>query len=193
MNWTMETVYLGCAAAGGTVLLVQTGMMLLGGGGHDGDVGHVDHSGIGHSGSGDQHGGDSGLSLLSVRSIAAFLTFFGLAGFGGTSSGWGTFQTMGAALAAGAVMLVAVAWIFSLQGRLYSQGNLDPSNAVGHTARVYLRIPGANSGKGKITVSIQGRTHEFSASTAGPEISTGREVKVVRQITQDTFEVEGLA
>ena len=193
MSWTMETVYLGCAAAGGTILLVQTGMMLFGGASHDGDVMHADPSGIGHSGSGDHSGGDAGISLLSVRSIAAFLTFFGLAGWGGTSSGWGTFQTIGAALAAGAVMLFAVGWLFSFQSKLYSQGNLDPKQAVGSTARVYLRIPGQHSGKGKITVSIQGRTHEFSASTAGAEIATGREVKVVRQITQDTFEVEGLA
>jgi hypothetical protein len=193
MSWTMETVYLGCAAAGGTILLVQTGMMLFGGASHDGDVMHADPSGIGHSGSGDHSGGDAGISLLSVRSIAAFLTFFGLAGWGGTSSGWGTFQTIGAAVGAGAVMLFAVAWLFSFQSKLFSQGNLDPKQAVGCTARVYLRIPGQSSGKGKITVSIQGRTHEFSASTAGAEIATGREVKVVRQITQDTFEVEGLA
>ncbi len=193
MSWTMETVYLGCAAAGGTILVVQTGMMLFGGASHDGDVMHADPSGIGHSGSGDHSGGGSGLSLLSVRSVAAFLTFFGLAGWGGTTSGWGTFQTIGVALAAGVVMLFAVAWLFSFQSKLFSQGNLDPKQAVGCTARVSLRIPGQSSGKGKITVSIQGRTHEFSASTAGAEIATGREVKVVRQITQDTFEVEGLA
>jgi len=57
---------------------------------------------------------------------------------------------------------------------------------------VYLRIPARNAGKGKITVSIQGRTHEFAASTAGQEIPSGAEVKVARQITQDTFEVEAL-
>jgi hypothetical protein len=193
MSWTMQTVYLGCAAAGGTVLVVQTAMMLFGGADHDAGALHADHPDIGHSESGEHHGTDAGLSLLSVRSVAAFLTFFGLAGFGGTSSGWGTFPTIGAALAAGAVMLLAVAWLFSFQGKLFSQGNLDPSNAVGCTARVYLRIPGKNSGKGKITVSIQGRTHEFSASTAGAEIPTGREVKVVRQITPDTFDVELLA
>ena len=76
----MQTVYLGCAAAGGTVLFVQTAMMLFGGGGHDADAFHADHADIGHSGSGEHHGGDTGISLLSVRSIAAFLTFFGLAG-----------------------------------------------------------------------------------------------------------------
>ena len=189
----MQTVYLGCAAAGGTVLLVQTVMMLFGGGDHDAGSLHADHADIGQADSGEHHGGDTGLSLLSVRSIAAFLTFFGLAGWGGTASGWGTFPTIAAAFGAGTLMLFAVAWIFSFQRKLFSSGNVDPRNAVGLTARVYLRIPAQNSGKGKITVSVQGRTHEFSAWTAGPEIPTGQEVKVLRQLTADTFEVAPLA
>lgn len=191
MNWTMETVYLGCAAAGGTVLVLQTAMLLVGGGDH-GDVGHFGHGDIGHADSGEAHGHDSAFGLLSVRTGAAFLAFFGLAGWGGTNAGWGTFQTIGVALASGTVMLFAVAWLFSMQRRLYSQGNLDPSNAVGLAARVYLRIPAKNTGKGKITVALQGRTAEFSAATAGCELATGSEVRIVRQITADTFEVEPL-
>ena len=184
MSWTMETVYLTCATAGGAVLVLQTGMLLFGGADHDADVGH--------SGSGEHHGADTGFNLLSVRSGAAFLTFFGLAGWGGTSAGWSTFPTMGAALGSGLVMLFLVAWLFSFQRKLYSAGNLDPRNAVGQPARVYLRIPAGNAGKGKITVSIQGRTQEYDASTAGPALPTGAPVRVVRQVTADTFEVEPL-
>jgi hypothetical protein len=189
MSIPMETVYLTCAAAGGAVLVLQTVMMLFGGD-HDA-AGGGGHEGIGHSDSG-EHGADSGLSLLSVRSVAAFLCFFGLAGWGGTLANWGSFPTIGAALAAGLVMLVAVAWLFSLRFKMYAEGTIEPGNAVGTTARVYLKIPAGRVGKGKITVSIQGRTAEFSASTAGAEIPTGAEVKVVRQITSDTFEVEPL-
>lgn len=191
MNWTMQTVYLTCAAAGSAVLVIQTVMLIFGGGDHDAGGGS-DHPEIGHSDSGEHGGHDAALNLLSIRSVAAFLTFFGLAGWGGTNAGWGAFPTIGASVLAGSVMLVAVAWLFSLQSRLFSQGNLDPRNAVGLTARVYLRIPAGNAGKGKITVSIQGRTHEFAASTTGAEIPSGAEVKVARQITQDTFEVEAL-
>ena len=191
MKLSMQLVYMTCAAAGGAVLLLQTVLLIFGGGEHDVDAGGADHPEIGHSDSG-EHGHDGALNLLSIRGVAAFLTFFGLAGWGGTSAGWSPFATMGASVLAGAVMLLAVAWLFSLQHRLHSEGNLDARNAVGRTARVYLRIPAANAGKGKITVSIQGRTHEFAASTAGAEIPSGAEVKVARQITQDTFEVEAL-
>jgi hypothetical protein len=190
MDWKMETVYIGCAAVGGTILVVQT-LMLLMGGGHDSDV-HFDHSEIGQSGSGETHEQDTGLGLFSVRTIAAFLTFFGLAGWAGVDASWNTLTTMGVALGAGFVMLVAVAWLFHLQKRLASSGNVNPAGAVGQSARVYLRIPEKNTGKGKITMALQGRSVELTAFTNGAAIATGAEVRVVRQVTGDTFEVEPL-
>ena len=192
MNWKMETVYIGCAAVGGTVLVIQTLMLLFGAGDPDGDV-HVDEAGIGHAGSGETHGTDTGLGLFSVRTIAAFLTFFGLAGWAGTEANWHVLTTMGVSLGAGFVMLVGVAWLFALQRKLAASGNVDPAAAIGKSARVYLRIPERNSGKGKITMALQGRSVELNAFTNGAAIATGAEVRVVRQVTGDTFEVEPLS
>ena len=194
MPGSIQTVYLVCAAAGGAVLFLQTALLLFGhGGDHDGDVMSHDIPADGHD-AGETHASDSGLSLLSVRAIAAFLAFFGLAGWAGTRSGWDTLPTLAAALGAGFVMLFAVAWLFSLQKKLAAQGNLEPARAVGQTARVYLRIPPGNSGKGKIQVMVQGRTAEFAAFTRhATQLETGSEVRVVRQITADTFEVEPIA
>lgn len=189
MQWKMETVYIGCAAVGGTILVLQTLLLLFGGGDHDTDV-HVDTGGIGHSGSGEEHAQDTGIGLFSVRTIAAFLTFFGLAGWAGVDAGWSTLTTMGIALGAGLVMLFAVAWLFHLQKKLASSGNVNATGAVGQLARVYLRIPEKNSGKGKITVALQGRSVELNAFTNGSAIATGAEVRVVRQVSGDTFEVE---
>ncbi|MBK7876445.1 MAG: hypothetical protein IPJ77_11945 [Planctomycetes bacterium] len=189
MDWSIQTVYIGCAVAGGVVLLIQTVLLFTGGGDHD--VPHVDAApDIGVSDSGEPTGHDTGFGLISIRSVAAFLCFFGLTGMFGAARGWSSIATLGSATGAGIVMLVFVAWLFSLQRALYAQGNLEPKNAVGRVARVYLKIPGQNAGKGKITVSIQGRTTEYAASTKGAEIATGAEVKIVRQITEDTFEVE---
>ena len=127
-----------------------------------------------------------------VAAIAAFLTFFGLAGWGGQEAGWGTFPTMAVAAGAGLVMLVAVAWLIGSYQRLDSHGNVDLARAVGQSAKVYLRIPARRTGKGKITVSLQGRSLELAAMTAGEELATGSEVRIVRQTTPDTFEVEPL-
>jgi hypothetical protein len=184
-GWTMETVYLGCAVAGGAVLLLQALLLLFGGG--DADAvpdADVDLDGHAHSGS---------FGFLSARAIASFLTFFGLGGWGGMEAGWGTLPTMAFATGCGLAMLFVVGALFSLYRRIDSQGNLEPANAIGRPAKVYLRIPAANSGKGKITVSIQGRSEEFAAVTRGDEIATGAEVRIVRMTTPNTFEVEPLA
>lgn len=193
MDWKLETIYIGCAAAGGTILVIQTITLLTGGGDHDADAVHVDHSEIGNANSGEVHTQDASFGLFSVRTIAAFLTFFGLAGWAGVNSGWSTLATLGVALAAGTAMLFGVAWLFHMQKRLSASGNVNPTGAVGQTAQCYLRIPPANTGKGKITLVLQGRSVEFTAFTNGREIQTGAEVRVVRQVTSDTFEVESLS
>lgn len=192
MDWTIKTVYLGCAVLGGAVLLIQTVLTMTGGGDHD--IGHAaDGPDIGAAGSGESPEHDTGFGLISIRSVASFFCFFGIVGMYGASAGWSTPATLAAAAGAGVVMLLGVAWLFSMQRKLYAQGNVDPKNAVGRTARVYLRIPASGAGKGKVTVSVQGRTVEYSASTKGAEIPTGSEVRITRQITEDTFEVETLA
>lgn len=178
MNWTLSTVYMGCAAVGGTVLAIQFVLLLFGGDAH-GDSVDIDHP----------DGADDVFGFLSIRTLSAFLTFFGLTGWWGSDAGWGTSLTLLAALGAGGGMMGAVAWLMSLQRKLYSEGNIDPRNAVGERAKVYLRIPGHNSGKGKITVTVQGRAREFEAVTAGDELPTGSEVRVVRMTTANTFEV----
>lgn len=187
MEWTLKTVYLGCAVLGGSLLVLQSLLLMLGG--HDGDAGDAGGGAEGAAHGGDSHAGD----LLSVRAIASFLTFFGLAGWGGTEAGWSTPFTIAAAIGAGVAMLLVVAGLMSLNRRVYSQGNVDPHNAVGSVARVYLRIPERGAGEGKITVSVQGRSLQYAAVSAAGVIPTGAEVRVLRLSSPNTFEVEALA
>jgi len=182
MEWTMVTVYMGCAFVGGAVLVLQL-LLLFFGGDTDVDAGmDVD----------EVHTDGDHLGFLSIRAIAAFLTFFGLTGWWGSVGEWGTVPTLAAAVGSGSLMMAVVAWLVSLQRKLYSQGNIDPANAVGRAAKVYLRIPGSSSGKGKITVTVQGRAKQYEAVTDGPELATGSEVRVVRMTTPGTFEVAAL-
>lgn len=181
MSW-IEMLTLGCAVIGGAVLLLQTVMSLFGG----------DHGDMGHD-VGDPAGHDSAANLISVRSVAAFIAFFGLVSWGCLKSGWSPLAALALGLLAGLVMLVAVALLFRLPSKMHSQGNIEPEGAVGKVGHVYLRIPANNSGKGKITLVLQGRTAEFHACTRGAEIPTGAEVRIARLITSDTFEVESLA
>lgn len=181
MEWALTNVYMGCALVGGAVLTIQFVLLLFGGDG-DGDGIHVDHHDVAHD----------PLGFLSIRAIAAFLTFFGLTGWWGTDAGWGSLRTMLAAVGAGGMMMGAVAWLVSLQRKLHSEGNIDVRTAVGQHAQVYLRIPGNHGGKGKITVSLQGRAKQFDAVTSGPDLPTGSEVRVLHMTTPNTFEVAAL-
>ena len=55
---------------------------------------------------------------------------------------------------------------------------------------MYLRIPGAKAGAGKVHLMLQNRTVEYQAVTAGAELPTGAPVKVVAVVNSDTVEVE---
>ncbi|NOT32446.1 MAG: hypothetical protein HOP15_18530 [Planctomycetes bacterium] len=186
IDWTMELTYMACAAAGGTVLVLQTALMLFGvGDGHDVDL----HHDVGSDG-GDHP--DGFFSLFSVRALASFFTFFGLTGWMGTDNGWNPTVTVLCSTGAGFALMLLVGWMMRMQSKLQSRGNLDPKNALGQSARVYLRIPGRNAGFGKVTVKVQGRTAEFTAFTLGDELPTGALVKITRMTTPDTFEVAPL-
>jgi membrane protein implicated in regulation of membrane protease activity len=168
----METTYLICAVAGGTVLLAQTLLSLFGGAAHS-DV-HVEDT---PDSIADAH--DSFLKLLSFKTVVAFVTFFGLAGLAGRNAGWGDWLTLGLAICAGVVALWLVAWLMSSLARLQSRGNVDLNNAVGQPAKVYLPIPGQHQGYGKVLVTVQGRTVESRAQTSGPTLETGASAVVV--------------
>jgi hypothetical protein len=191
-DWTMELGYMACAAAGGTVLVLQTLLMLFGfgDGGHDVDL----HHDVGDAAAGAHDGehADGFFGLISVRAVASFMTFFGLTGWMGTAKGWGGTTTILVAIGAGLALMVVVAWMMRMQSKLQSKGNLDSRNALGQSARVYLRIPGKNAGFGKVTLKLQGRTAELNAYTLGEELPTGALVEIKDLRTSDTCEVVAL-
>lgn len=197
MDDSLRTVFLVSATAGGTVLVVQTILLALGVGAETdsdldpGDLHDTGHA-FGHDHSHD-HGhadaSDSFLKLISFKTLVAFVTFFGLTGLASQSGGLTTAPTLVLSVGAGAVALYIVAYLMSALSRLQSRGNLDLKNAVGQSAKVYLRIPGQRSGQGKVTVSLQGRRVECKAVTAGEEIPTGSEVQVVAASTAGVLEV----
>lgn len=168
----LDWIFKACAAAGGLALLLQL-VMLLFGGDIDHDAAPADHM-------------DGAFGLLSVRAISGFVAFFGLAGWYGISRGWSAPASTLAALVAGGAAMGLASSLVLLQRRLQAEGNVDPKNAVGETARVYLRIPPRRTGTGRITMKLQGRSVEFLALTDGDEIPTGTSVVVVSLVSSDT-------
>ncbi len=188
----MHLVYLIAAAVGCTVLAVQVVLQLIGLGGDE--VGDFDHAGdVDHVGDiGDADGGESNLffGVLSLKTLTAFIAFFGLAGLaagrlGITNQGLTVLLAGVAGICAGAVVVVLMRLLVGLQ----SSGTARLEDAVGRTAKVYLVVPGQMKGRGKITVDVGGREMELSAVTPGEEIPTGAMVEVTRRVEGETFEI----
>jgi membrane protein implicated in regulation of membrane protease activity len=194
----MQTVFLVCAIVGGTLMLCQFVLGLLGVGHHD-VGGHdlptdVDHD-VGHEpGHEADHDHDHGHStwftgVLTVRSVVTALTFFGLAGMAATSGGLEAPPALGVAFAAGVAALAAVAWIMRSLGRLRADGTLRIDRAVGQTGTVYLSVPAGRAGAGKVHLKLQNRIVEYQAVTANEELPTGSRVVVVSVSAPGTVEV----
>jgi len=186
MDW-LENVYVVCAVVGGTLLVVQTILMAVGGH-HDGDVTH-DADASHADGPGDSTHDASFVKWLSLKTIVACLTFFGLAGLAAQKWGASGGVSLLVAILAGTAAIVFVALLMAGLGRLQSKGNLDLQNAVGTIAKVYLRVPASRSGAGKVTLEVQGRFVEAEAVTAGSELPVGTPVRVVGVAGPLTLEV----
>lgn len=181
----MDTVYLICATVGGTVLLIQTLMLVFGASGDATDADHVEAH--------DAHASGEGfLKWLSLKTLVAFVTFFGLAGLASRRAGIDDLSALGIGAAAGGAALWVVAWLMAVLAQLQTQGNAKLENAVGKEAVVYLRIPAAATARGKVTVEVQDRTLECDAVTRGTEIPTGARVRVLALRDAETLEVSPL-
>ena len=194
----MTAVFIVCAATGGTVLIVQFLLALVGLGGEaldidvDADVGH-DMGGDFHGDAGDavdaHHGTTWLFGVLSFRTVVAALAFFGLGGLAAQSTGAAAPTTLLVAAAAGAAAMVAVYWMMRGLHELRAEGTVRLHRAVDRHGTVYLRVPGDNAGTGKIQLNLQNRTVECLAVTSGPELSTGTKVVVLRLVNPTTVEV----
>lgn len=186
----METVYLGCAILGGTLLVCQFVMTLLGlGGDHDisHDAGHDHDHGHDHS---HEQSSSWFVGVLTFRTIVAALAFFGVAGKFASENGFQPLVTLAVAAGAGFAAMYLVGSMMKGLHKLKSEGNVRIERAVGATGTVYLTIPASQSGVGKVTLSMQNRTVELQAVTAQEnELPTGTKVVAVAVVGPGTVAV----
>jgi hypothetical protein len=204
----MEQFYQLCAVLGGTIFLGQFVLSLVGltgdhelagdsGGDHfDGSGDHADGGGHDAAGGDSHHGGATHESanswfirILSIRTVIAGLTFFGLGGLAADASGAAPLGSLAVAAVCGFAALYIVGWAMRTLMRLRSDGTVHIENAVGQPAVVYLTIPGHRAGKGKITVTVQNRTMEYEAETEHETLPTGAMVQVAAVSGPETVEV----
>ena len=148
--------------------------------------GHDSSHGSGHSHAGGHH--DSGLRIFTVRAFVAFFTIFGWMGLALTDGGMNSAPAVAISFAAGVAAMVGMAWFFKFTLNLQSTGNIDFRNSLGKTATVYIPIPARRAGKGKVTVTVQGRFSEVDAVTDSEvALKTGVEVVVVAMTNQNVL------
>lgn len=185
----MDSVFVWCAAVGGSLLVLQFLFLLIGG-----DHGGTDHGlgGDGHSGMDPGHDQIGFLKMLSLQSATAFATFFGLAGMYLHGQDASTGTATGVAIVAGIAAFWLTAKAMQSLAKLQSSGTLDLAKSLGAEARVYLRIPAESNGHGRVLVAVQGRTIEVRAQSRGVEIPTGARVRVTEVVGDDTVVVEAV-
>lgn len=130
--------------------------------------------------------------VFTIRNLVVFLMMFGWTGIAMIRQfGARGVLVVSVATMAGVVLMLLVAAMFYGVARLTTSGNVVvDASIVGAEATVYLRIPAAHGGPGKVTVVFQGGQRELTAVTAGPELPTGAVVKIC-ELKQDGSVVVG--
>ncbi len=168
----LEKIYWAFALPFSAVFIIQLIITLIGAGGDDIDAsGDADFDVDSDAG--------IGFQFITLKNFIAFFTIFGWTGIACLDAGMSVGMTIFLSIVGGMLMMLLMATLFYLMGRLAESGTMKIDSAIGKTATVYLRIPAAKGGTGKIQVNIQG-IRTLDAMTANSEdIKSGSLVKIV--------------
>jgi len=207
----LEQVFFYIAIPATVILLVQLVMLFIGGfGGGSGDMAlDSDTSGLGggaadfDGGSGldadaasisDVHAHDGaldtyGLRFITLRGIVAFLTVTGWTGVCFAEFELPPWLSILLSVGLGALALIAIAYLVRALMRLQESGNADYRAALGQIGSVYIPIPAAKSGTGKITLTLSGFTEVDAVTNEPVALKTGQVVRVVDIIRDNVMVV----
>lgn len=180
----LEHVYLWLGVASTVFLIIQIILLLCTSFGGDVDL----------DGDGDiDVDGDSGVSIFTVKSITAFFAVGSWAGLLTCTLATQRLQWLSvlvAVLSGGAAMAI-VALAMRAMLKLQCNGAVQYEKLTGMRAKVYVTVPASRSGRGKITLTAQGRFMELDAITDEDEkirvdepveiIATDNECAVVKR------------
>ena len=190
---TIEIIYWVATIIGGTLFVLRTVLLVVGGGFGDSDF-DVDHDfdvEADHDFDADGTSADSDFSfkLLSMQGITAFFMMFGLVGLALVKANVLLMLTLLGATFAGLFSVWVISVLFMQMKRLQSDGSMNIKNAIGQNGSVYLRIP--SRGTGQVQITIQGALKIFDACSEDKKlIKTGEKIRVTKIIDHNTLSVE---
>lgn len=135
---------------------------------------------------------DTGIDFqfISLKNLIAFFTVFGWAGIACIDSGMANWATILISTLCGIVMMLIMATIIYLMGKLTESGTLDIRHAIGKVASVYLTIPAKRGGMGKVQVKVQGLRTLDALTDNEEDIKTGAVVEIVEIISDEILLVK---
>lgn len=95
------------------------------------------------------------------------------------------------ATAVGLVFVFSFFWAINQVKKLAEDNTFRLEQAIGKLAEVYIPIPANMSGKGKVTVSVNGSTHELDAVTnSDTKLPTASMVRILSIENDSILKVE---
>ena len=182
---TLQQVLFVIAVATTVFMLIQAIMLICGIGGDedafdvdagmDADIDSINDVGAGNL---------AGVRVVSVRTVLVFICI----------GSWVTYALcyvlawyFAAVIGAAAGIAAGIGFAYAMHAalKLQNSGNIEPNNAIGKIAEVYLTVPALRQGAGKVNVFLQERYTEFDAVTDHAQpIKTGSQVKIVGVVNE---------
>lgn len=135
-----------------------------------------------------------GASLYSFRNFVNFILGFGWSAILLQPSipSWPVLILVSVII--GVALVAGVMYLFKWLASMQQSGNINLQKAAaGSEGTVYLTIPAARAGKGKVQIAISGAVREYDAVYEGESaLKTGTPIRVVDVIDSNTLLVEDI-
>ena len=153
------------------VFVIQSIMTFSGMDGHDGLDADFD---------GDLQHGHEPFQLFSFRNLVNFMLGFGWSGIAFYTVISNHVLLVIVAVAVGVSFVVAFFFMMRQMQGLAEDNTFRIASVINKTGSVYIPVPAAKSGRGKVQVSANGAFHELEAITDFERIETGATIRIVR-------------
>lgn len=172
-------IFWGCAIVGSLVMVIQLLLSIIGGGDVDvdSDVDIFSADGLDASTLAD---------LFTLKNLVNFFVGFGWSGVTFRQYIDSSAVLLLVATLFGLLFIAIFLFIYKSIMKLESNSAVGAEACVGKMADVYLRIPAARSGKGKIQISLNGVAREFDAITDATENIPSGAVVFVEEVVNGT-------
>lgn len=135
---------------------------------------------------------DGGSNLYTFRNFVNFILGFGWSAILLQESVPSVPLRIVLSVLVGIGLVVAVMYMFKWLAGMQQSGNINlQRSAAGCEGKVYLTIPAARSGSGKVQITISGAVREYDAVTENEvPLKTGTSIRVVDALDANTLLVE---